>query len=128
MLISNAMAGQIERSSWIRRMFEAGVQLRRERGAENVFDFSLGNPDVEPPEGVMAALGRVVRENRPRSHAYMPNAGYPEVRETIARRLAARSGAPYTAADILMTNGAAGAINTLLKAILDPGDEVLVLC
>ena len=128
MIISEAMTGQVERSSWIRRMFEAGIQLRRERGAENVFDFSLGNPDLDPPEAVIAALRRVVAENEPHSHGYMPNAGYPEVREVIARRLAARSGVPYTAADILMTNGAAGAINTLLKAILDPGDRVLVLC
>ncbi|HTS65989.1 MAG TPA: pyridoxal phosphate-dependent aminotransferase, partial [Candidatus Acidoferrales bacterium] len=110
-----------------RRMFETGIQLRRERGAENVFDFSIGNPDLEPPEAVVAALRRVVAQNRPRSHGYMPNAGYPEVRESIARRLSARSGVPYSAADILMTTGAAGAINTLLKAILDPGDEVLVL-
>lgn len=127
MTISRAMAGQIERSSWIRKMFETGIQLRRERGAENVFDFSIGNPDLEPPESVLQALRRVVSENRPRSHGYMPNAGYPEVREAIARRLAARSGVPYAAADILMTTGAAGAINTLLKAMLDPGDEVLVL-
>ena len=127
MLISHAMAAQLENSSWIRRMFEAGLQLRRERGVENVYDFSLGNPDLEPPEAVMTALRRVAAENRPHSHAYMPNAGYPEVREIIARRLAARSGVSYTAADILMTNGAAGAINTLLKSILDPGDEVLVL-
>ena len=108
-------------------MFEIGIQLRQERGPENVFDFSIGNPDMEPPESVVAALRRVACENRPRSHGYMPNAGYPEVRETIARRLAARSKVPYTSADILMTTGAAGAINTLLKALLDPGDEVLVL-
>jgi aspartate aminotransferase len=127
MVISHAIAQQMERSSWIRRMFETGIQLRRERGPEKVFDFSIGNPDLEPPEAVLAALRRVVLEERPHRHGYMPNAGYPEVREIIARRLAVRSGVPYTAADILMTTGAAGAINTLLKAILDPGDEVLVL-
>ena len=108
-------------------MFEEGIRMRRERGAENVFDFTLGNPDVEPPEAVIAALRRVVAENRPRSHAYMPNAGFPEVREVIAGRLAERTGVPFTASDVLMTVGAAGAINTLLKAILDPGDEVIVL-
>ena len=127
MRISRAIAQQMEHSSWIRRMFEIGVQLRRERGAENVFDYSIGNPDVEPPEAVIAALRRIVAENRPRSHGYMPNAGYPEVRATMARRLAERSGIPFTGDDILMTNGAAGAINTILKAILDPGDEVMVL-
>ena len=127
MRISRAIAEQMERSSWIRRMFEIGIQLRRERGAENVFDYSIGNPDVEPPEAVIAALRHVVAENRPRSHGYMPNAGYPEVRATLARRLAERTGVPFTGDDILMTNGAAGAINTVLKAILDPGDEVIVL-
>src|ERR1051326_7332874 len=128
MAVSRAMAEQMERSSWIRRMFEIGIQLRQERGAANVFDYSIGNPDVEPPEAVIEALRRVVAENRPRSHAYMPNAGFAEVREKIAARLKGRSGVPYSAAEILMTTGAAGAINTVLKAILDPGDEVLVLC
>ena len=127
MSISRAIAEQMERSSWIRRMFEIGLQLRRERGAENVFDFTLGNPDVEPPEPVIEALRRVAAANRPGSHGYMPNAGYPAVRATIAGRLAARTGEPFTADDIIMTNGAAGAINTVLKSILDPGDEVLVL-
>jgi aspartate aminotransferase len=127
MRISRAMAQRMEQSSWIRRMFETGVQLRRERGAGNVFDYSIGNPEVEPPDAVIAALRRIVAENRPRSHGYMPNAGYPEVRATLARRLAERSGIPFTGDDLLMTNGAAGAINTILKAILDPGDEVMVL-
>ncbi len=128
MTISRAIAEQMKRGSWIRRMFETGVQLREERGAENVFDFSIGNPDVEPPAAVIAALRRIVAENRPHSHGYMPNAGYPEVRAAVAGRLAARTGVAFTGADLLMTNGAAGAINTVLKAILDPGDEVMVLC
>jgi aspartate aminotransferase len=127
MSISRAIAEQMEHASWIRRMFEIGLELRRERGPENVFDFTLGNPDVEPPEPVIAALRRVVAENRPRSHAYMPNAGYPEVRDTIARGLAGRTGLPFTGADIVMTVGAAGAINIVLKSILDPGDEVILL-
>lgn len=127
MQISRAIAQQMQNSSWIRRMFETGIQLRRERGAENVFDYSIGNPDVEPPQAVIAALRQVAAENRPRSHSYMPNAGYPEVRATLARRLAERSGVPFSADDILMTNGAAAAINVILKAILDPGDEVMIL-
>ena len=127
MSISRAISEQMEHSSWIRRMFEAGLELRRERGPGNVFDYSLGNPDVEPPAAVIEALRRVVAENRPRSHAYMPNAGYPAVRETIAGGLAARTGLPFTAADVIMTVGAAGAINILLKSVLDPGDEVILL-
>ena len=127
MSISRAIAEQMEHASWIRRMFEIGLQLRQERGPENVFDFTLGNPDVEPPDAVMAALRRVVAGNRPRRHGYMPNAGFPEVREVIARRLTQRTGAPFTGQDVIMTVGAAGAINTVLKSILDPGDEVIVL-
>jgi len=108
-------------------MFEIGIQLRKERGAENVFDFTLGNPDVEPPEAVIAALRRVVAENRLHGHGYMPNAGFPEVRAAVAKRLAERTGVAFTGQDIIMTVGAAGAINTVLKSILDPGDEVIVL-
>ena len=74
--ISAVIAGQMERSSWIRRMFETGIQLRQERGAENVFDFSLGNPEVEPPAEVLDALRAVASESRARSHGYMPNAGF----------------------------------------------------
>jgi aspartate aminotransferase len=125
--VSRAIARQMENASWIRRMFEIGIQLRRERGADRVFDFSLGNPDVEPPPAVLEALRRVAAESRPRSHGYMPNAGFPEVRATIARGLAARSGLPFAAGNIIMSNGAAGALNTVLKSILDPGDEVIVL-
>jgi aspartate aminotransferase len=108
-------------------MFEEGLRLRAERGADNVFDFSLGNPDIEPPEALMTALRGIVAENLPRSHAYMPNAGYPEVRAEVARRFQAASGLPYTADQVVMTVGAAGALNVALKALLDPGDEVLLL-
>jgi aspartate aminotransferase len=125
--VSRAVSEQLERASWIRRMFEVGLELRKERGPENVFDFTLGNPDVDPPAEVLQALTRIAAANRPRSHAYMPNAGFPEVRAAVAARLAARTGIGFTGEDILMTNGAAGAINTLLKAILDPGDEVILL-
>jgi len=108
-------------------MFEIGLQLRKERGAENVFDYSLGNPEVEPPAAVIAALRSVVDENRPHSHGYMPNAGFPEVRAAIAGGLSARTSLGFTADDIIMTNGAAGAINIVLKSVLDPGDEVILL-
>jgi aspartate aminotransferase len=127
MSISRAITEQMERASWIRRMFEIGVELRHERGPENVFDFTLGNPEVDPPESVMEALRRVVAENRLHSHGYMPNAGYPEVRAVLAARLAARTGVPFQTGDVIMTSGAAGAINTILKSILDPGDEVILL-
>ncbi len=127
MPVSTTVAQQLQNASWIRRMFEEGVKLKAERGAENVYDFSLGNPDPEPPQPVMDALRKVVAENHPRSHAYMANAGFPEVRAAMAARLSRATGLDYTAGHILMTVGAAGALNTLLKAILDPGDEVVIL-
>jgi aspartate aminotransferase len=126
MLVADTITRQLEHASWIRRMFEEGARLKAERGPENVFDFTLGNPDVEPPETVLAALRHAAATKRPRSHAYMPNAGFPEVRAAIAERLSRATDLPYTADHVIMTVGSSGAINTVLKAILDPGDEVIV--
>jgi aspartate aminotransferase len=114
MTIASTITQQLQNSSWIRRMFEEGIRLKAERGADKVFDFSLGNPDPEPPEAITKALQKIALENRQRSHAYMPNAGFPEVRETMAARMSRATGLPYTAEHIL-------------KALLDPGDEVIVL-
>ncbi|MGA2326028.1 MAG: hypothetical protein ABSH05_07050 [Bryobacteraceae bacterium] len=83
-------------------MFEEGARLRAERGADRVFDFTLGNPEVEPPEAVLAALGRAAHGGEPQRHGYMPNAGFPPTREAIAERLRARTGLPYTAEHVLM--------------------------
>ena len=124
---SKTITRQLENASWIRRMFEEGVRLKRERGADAVFDFSLGNPDVEPPPAVMDTLRRVVAANRPGSHGYMPNPGYPQLREAIARKLQRETGLAFSAEDVFMTVGSAGACNVILKSILDPGDEVIVL-
>lgn len=127
MPVSKTIARQLESASWIRRMFEEGVRMKRERGADAVFDFSLGNPDVEPPAAVLDALRRIVNGSRPGSHGYMPNPGYAEVREAVAKKLRAETGQPFTAEDVFMTVGSAGACNVILKSILDPGDEVIVL-
>ncbi|MGP8258398.1 MAG: pyridoxal phosphate-dependent aminotransferase [Acidobacteriaceae bacterium] len=127
MPVAKTIARQLENASWIRRMFEEGVRLKRERGADAVFDFSLGNPDIEPPPAVLDALRRVVVGNPPGSHGYMPNPGYTEVREAVANKLRRETGLDFTAEDIFMTVGAAGACNVILKSLLDPGDEVLVL-
>jgi aspartate aminotransferase len=127
MSVAKTIAEQMEHASWIRRMFEIGARMKQQRGEENVFDFTLGNPDGEPPEKVISVLRRVVDQNRPRSHAYMPNAGFTAVREVIARQLSGQTGLPYTADHILMSVGAAGAINVVLKSLLDPGDEVIIL-
>jgi aspartate aminotransferase len=127
MPISKTIAQQLDNASWIRRMFEEGVRMKRERGADAVFDFSLGNPDVEPPPAVLDALRRVVAGNLPGSHGYMPNPGYADVREAVANKLRRETGLGFTGEDVFMTVGSAGACNVILKSILDPGDEVLVL-
>jgi aspartate aminotransferase len=127
MIVAKCIEKQLERASWIRRMFEEGTRLKQERGAENVFDFTLGNPDLDPPAAVVQALNDAARNDGHGIHGYMNNAGYSDVRDALAERLARATGLPYTGNHILMTVGSAGASNTVLKAILDPGDEVIVL-
>ncbi len=127
MSVSKQVASDLAHASWIRRMFEEGARLKAERGADKVFDFTLGNPEVEPPPSVIETLREVVAKDQPHAHGYMPNAGFPQVREVMARRLCSRTGLPYTPEHILMTVGSAGAMNVALKSILDPGDEVIVL-
>ena len=127
MIVSRAVADNLAKASWIRRMFEEGARLKQERGADKVFDFTLGNPEIEPPPAVLAAARRVLDSATPHRHAYMPNAGLPPVRAAVARRLSAATGLPYTADHVLMTVGAGGALNAVLKALLNPGDEVLTV-
>jgi aspartate aminotransferase len=127
MTVAKIIQQQLERASWIRRMFEEGIRLKAERGAENIYDFTLGNPSEDPPPGVIAAFQRLAKKNAPGSHGYMPNAGYPEAREAVARRLRQDTGVAFTGNSVLMTVGCAGAMNVALKALLDPGDEVIVL-
>ena len=127
MSLARSVTEQLERASWIRRMFEEGARLKAERGAGNVFDFTLGNPDVDPPPEVLKALARLAAEHPPKIHAYMPNAGFPEARQAVAAHLAMNTGLPFTPRHVLMTCGSAGACNTFLRSVLDPGDEVIVL-
>ena len=126
-LVSRTVTDSLAKASWIRRMFEEGARLKQERGADKVFDFTLGNPEIEPPEIVLAAARRVLDSPEPHRHAYMPNAGHVAVREAVAKRLRASTGLPYTAAHVIMTVGAGAALNTVLKALLNPGDEVLTV-
>jgi aspartate aminotransferase len=106
-------------------MFEEGAQLKAKHGAENVFDFSLGNPNLEPPGRFTEVLVDTAKSSGLGHHAYMPNIGFASVRQSVADFLSKEQGAVVTANDIIMTCGAAGAINVILKAILDPGDEVI---
>jgi aspartate aminotransferase len=127
MAISKKMNDFAQSSSWIRKMFEEGARLKAEFGAENVFDFSLGNPDLPPPPEFQKTLLALAQKDTPGSHAYMPNGGYPFVREAVAARISAEQGVQLSADEMLMTCGAAGGLNVTLKALLDPGDEVLIL-
>ncbi|MEI7639003.1 MAG: pyridoxal phosphate-dependent aminotransferase, partial [Syntrophus sp. (in: bacteria)] len=126
MAIAEKIQGFITQSSWIRKMFEEGIQLKMEFGAKNVFDFSLGNPNVDPPEDLKKELRLVVGEDLPGKHAYMPNAGYPETREAIADFLSLEHDLTLMREHIVMTVGAGGALNVIFKTILNPGDEVLI--
>lgn len=127
MAISKKVREQMNDSSWIRRMFEEGIELRRIHGPENVFDLSLGNPLLEPPAEFKEALKRIANDESPGVHRYMPNGGFADVRSAVAENLSVESGTQFTADEILMTVGAAGAINTILRSILDEGDEVVVI-
>ena len=125
MTIAKHIKTKISGSSWIRKMFEEGARLKAEHGAENVFDFSLGNPNLEPPEKFRKVLKNTVMSLVGTDHGYMPNTGYPHVRKSLAEYLCREQQVQVTENDVIMTCGAAGALNVILKAILDPGDEVI---
>ena len=116
----------MERGSWIRRMFEEGTALKERLGPENVFDLSLGNPVEEPPEEFLSGLRRLAASPEPGMHRYMSNAGYPQTRSAVASALAAETGLSFTGDEVVMTCGAGGALNVVMKALLDPGDEVVI--
>jgi len=127
MSIAIKVSAALERSSWIRRMFEEGAELRRRFGADNVFDFTLGNPDIEPPVALHAKLRELAENPVPGMHRYMNNAGYEETRAAVARRLSKGAPEALDARHVIMTCGAGGALNVVLKTILNPGEEVLIL-
>jgi aspartate aminotransferase len=125
-VLSDQVAGYLERSSWIRRMFETGTRLKKEHGPDNVFDFSLGNPDLPPPAEVGRALAELAREaDCPFAMGYMANAGYPDVRERLAEHLSKEQELSLGPDDLVLTCGAAGGLNVIFRAVLEPGDEVL---
>jgi aspartate aminotransferase len=125
--VAKKMQTFAEKSSWIRKMFEEGAKMKAEFGADKVFDFSIGNPDVPPPAKFYTVLRELAQDEQPGIHGYMPNAGYPAVREALAKRLGGEQGVKFEINDILMTCGAAGGLNVIFKALLNPGDEVVIL-
>jgi len=126
MAVSRKIQASIERSSWIRKMFEEGNERKARYGAENVFDFSLGNPNLEPPPAFREVLMEVAGDAAPGRHGYMPNAGFPETRGAVADYLNTFNRPEVTADDVVMTTGAGGALNVVLKTILNPGEEVII--
>ncbi|MDX1777472.1 MAG: pyridoxal phosphate-dependent aminotransferase [Thermodesulfobacteriota bacterium] len=117
----------MDRSSWIRKMFEEGSALQARYGAENVFDFTLGNPDLEPPELFSKVLKQKVDEQVAGKHGYMPNAGYVATRKSVADYLSQEHKIEITQDQVVMTCGAGGALNVVLKTLLNPGEEVIIL-
>ena len=127
MSISKKIHKFIEEGGWIRKMFESGIILKEQYGSENVFDLSLGNPVIEPPQEFHEALLKLASNPRPGMHRYMPNAGYQNTRDVIANSIAKESKVNLTGNNIIMTCGAAAALNVTLKTILDPKEEVIIL-
>ncbi len=125
-MISNKISNRLANSSMIRAMFEEGTRLKKLYGDDKVFDFSLGNPDPEPPAEVKAALRQLADSTELGMHLYMNNAGYPEVRETIAGKINKETGLNLTLNNVVMTVGAGGALNVVLKTLLDPNEEVII--
>lgn len=122
------MKSFVKNSSAIRAMFEEGKKMAQEYGAENVYDFSLGNPNVPAPVQVKKAIIEELENNDPVVlHGYMSNSGYEDVRQAVAESLNRRFGTEFHENNIVMTVGAAGGLNVILKAILNPGDQVLVI-
>jgi aspartate aminotransferase len=125
MTVARKINDIMTRSSWIRKMFEEGARLKAEHGIANVFDFSLGNPSLPPPDAFSQILRDTVDTCGPDGHCYMPQTGYPEVCAAIAAYLTEEQGTDISCDEIIMTCGAAGALNVIFKTLLDPGDEVL---
>ena len=127
MSIATKIANYIERASWIRKMFEEGARLRAERGAENVFDFTIGNPSTEPPAALQQELLNLAQNPVPGMHRYMSNAGYEETRQAVAAHIAKSTSQPIQGRHVVMTCGAGGGLNVVLKTILNPCEEVIIL-
>ena len=126
MPVSNKIRNFMEQGSWIRKMFEEGISLKRQYGDENVFDLSLGNPVIDPPEEFFTKLKSIADSPKTGMHRYMPNAGLVETREAVAGQLVDETQITFTADEIIMTCGAGGALNVVMKTLMDPGDEFVI--
>lgn len=126
MAISAKIQESMSGSSMIRKMFEEGDRLRKIHGPDKVFDFSIGNPDLEPPDVLKNKLRELANNPIPGMHQYMSNAGYSETRQKVAEYLERKTGLPLTENQVVMTVGAGGGLNVVFKTLLNPGDEIIV--
>lgn len=110
----------------IRKMFEEGALLKKKYGEDNVYDFSIGNPDLDPPAEVVEAIKEIAADTSPMCHGYMPNPGYMQARQAMAEKTSLEQGTAVPADCVIMSVGAAGAMNCVFKALLNVGDEVIV--
>ena len=124
-MISKEIEQSLSKSSLIRKMFEEGKKMKKLYGDENVFDFSIGNPSLQPPKDVLDSLVKYAPQDN--VHRYMNNAGFEDVREKVAQFHSRNSNVELNMSNVIMSVGAAGGINVVLKALLNPGDEVIVL-
>ncbi|MFA6929448.1 MAG: pyridoxal phosphate-dependent aminotransferase, partial [Lentisphaeria bacterium] len=125
-LVSPQIAQFQKSSSWIRRMFEAGIELKKQYGKDNVYDFSLGSPDIPPPDAIIEAIRDLPASiQHPAGLSYMPTAGYPEARAALAAWLSQDQGCPIKAEHLILSVGTAGGLNVLFHTILTPGEEVI---
>ena len=125
--IAQKVATDMQSASWIREMFEKGRRLKAELGEDQVYDFSLGNPNAVPPDAFFDALRAVAAEHDAARHRYMPNAGFDETRAAVARFASQEYRLDIDAGSVILTSGAAGGMNVALRAICNPGDEVITL-
>ncbi len=126
MFLSERVQKNLSGGSWIRRMFEEGIVLKKQYGEENVFDLTIGNPVMEPPVEFKRELRKLAENPLPGMHRYMQTPGYPETREAIAAQLSLDLGVKFTLDNIIMTCGTAGAVNVVMKTLINPGDEVII--
>lgn len=126
-MISKEVQENLTKSSWIRKMFVEGAELKAIHGENNVYDFSIGNPYFEPPKKVVAKLREIVNSDELGTHKYMDNAGFPDVRQKVAEDVNKDIIEPISNEHVMMTVGAAGGMNVIMRTILDPGQEVIII-
>ncbi len=126
-MISREVEENLKKSSWIRRMFVEGAELKAVHGEDNVYDYSIGNPYFEPPKKVVAKLREIVNSDELGTHKYMDNAGFPDVRQKVADDVNKDIVKPISHEHVMMTVGAAGGMNVVMRTILDPGQEVIII-